>query len=747
MEARGAAEAGGGGGGAGASPPGKRRREGECPGEARASGARPLSGTVTRLGALGPAWDLRTDRLAVLDERFLLLQLGGGPRVLELGEGTTVEVQGRSFPGMDPGGEGLTPVVVDWRSRGEGVSVTGDEPVFDREPRPRGMYSDECFEAEFAELYAREALLKLHVLRGIMDSLGALGMKAGVVFSASPENANDSLLNRVFRLARPPRPTRSSVSRSSQDSLPPFNPQDTVPTMGSAFHVFDGLEEGWRGACEEASCASKASTSGARSGENIVVHSFMKSEGEWMLGEVKVVGVDTDSPSFVFFQCGHSAPLVLAASGERRIVKTGGAPASGATPLKKSRTRRNIILLRAFRAVRSGTFRKRRMGFSLFADVQDALLLEGSDEIKRLLSSLPSAGATSRNFLTLPRVLNAKRARGSKVIQSFFGCVLRVFHKPHDGQVRLVISGCETISKPNGDPASKVQMGPWLDQIEVFVHLEHVSLRGVVPGAICGLKAFQVNVSTAGDMYCVSKFSSKVLVIDISHVADSSWSPRNFLWPAYSAAIGGKGRSPRPTCVQHIKTLDGESVSDRRAHILIGQLSSLILVDVMECCSKCFIATSQNCSCPGRTSTVNLGMKAWFDDATGQIVVKASGKPAWDLLGLQPLEHDPAFRFFRNLAAEHSRLKVSMPKEAGAPLVVSKAYPGALPMEHARKLDELLRGQCSFAAHQVLLLGQKHWIPAKGRFDAAMDFKALEVLPVSHDHHLGVLIDLLGAGE
>tara|TARA_B100001094_G_scaffold251367_1_gene249202 strand:+ start:599 stop:1033 length:435 start_codon:yes stop_codon:yes gene_type:complete len=144
---------------------------------------------------------------------------------------------------------------------------------------------------------------------------------------------------------------------------------------------------------------------------------------------------------------------------------------------------------------------------------------------------------------------------------------------------------------------------------------------------------------------------------------------------------------------------------------------------------------------------VNLGVKAWFDDATGQIVVKANGKPAWDLLGLQPLEHDRVFRFFRNLAAEHCRLKVSMPKEAGAPLVVSKAKPGALRMEHARKLDELLRGQCSFAAHQVLLLGQKHWIPASGRFDAAMDFKALEVLPVSHDHHLGVLIDLLGAGE
>ena len=747
MEARGAAEAGGGGGGAGAGPPGKRRQAGGRTRGAGAPGARPLSGTVTRLGALGPAWDLRTDRLAVLDERVLLLQLGGGPRILELREGATVEVQGRSFPGMDPGAEGLTPVVVDWRRGGEGVAVTATgEPVSDREPRPRGMYSDESFEAEFAELYAREALLKLHVLRGILDSLGAPGLKAGVVFSASPENANNSLLNRVFRLARPPRPTRSSTSRSSQDSLPPFNPQDTVPAMGSAFHVFDGLKKGWRGECEEASRASKASTSGARSGENVVVHSFMKSEGEWMLGELKVADADTDSPSFVFFQCGHSAPLVLAASGERRIVKTGGAPASGAGPLKKTRARRNLILLRAFRAVRSGTCRERRMAFALFVDVQDALLLEGSDEIKRILSSLPGAGPSSRNFLTLPRVLSAKRPSGSQI--SFFGCVLHVFHKPYDGQVRLVISGCETISNPNGDRACEVQIGPWLDRIEVFVHLEHVSLRGVVPGAICGLKAFKKIVSTKGNIYSVSKISSKVRVLDISHVAESpSWSPRNFLWPAYSAALGGKGRSPRPTCVQHIKTQDGEGSSDGRAHILIGQLSSLIRVDLMECCSKCFTPTSQNCNCPGRTSTVNLGVTAWFDDTTGQIVVKANGKAAWDLLGLQPLEYDPAFRFFRNLAAEHCRLSVSKPNEAGAPLVVSKAKPGALPMEHARKLDKLLRGQCSFAAHQVLVLGQKHWRPASGRFDAAMDFMALEVLPVSHDHHLGVLSDLLGAAE
>ena len=33
------------------------------------AGPEPLTGTVTRLGALGPRWDLRTDRLAVLDER------------------------------------------------------------------------------------------------------------------------------------------------------------------------------------------------------------------------------------------------------------------------------------------------------------------------------------------------------------------------------------------------------------------------------------------------------------------------------------------------------------------------------------------------------------------------------------------------------------------------------------------------------------------------------------------------------
>ena len=324
---------------------------------------------------------------------------------------------------------------------------------------------------------------------------------------------------------------------------------------------------------------------------------------------------------------------------------------------------------------------------------------------------------------------------GTGMVVSFSGYVLHIFHKPSVGQARIVISGCsdDGMSERSEVEASTSRVGPQLDRIEVFVSNEHVSLSGVVPGAVCVMKSFKRILSKAGDIYCTSMPSSMVLVTDIRHVANPTWSPEKFLWPAYAAALKCGKKRPRPSCVRQIQQQAEGGAVDKRAHVVSGQLSGLIRVDLAEC------------SCLTQSS-VTLTVKLRFDDTTGKIVVKADGRAAWDLLGLHPSQGDPDFRFLRNLAAKHSRLTAEAPKsEEPETKLAIRAAVGVMPMEDATKLEQLLVGKCIFAAPQVLLLGQKVTIPACRGFAAMVDLKVLEVQPISHQHHLSLLSDQISA--
>ncbi len=736
MEAGAAAEAGGavGAGAAGACSGGGTRRR---------AGPEPLTGTVTRLGALGPHWDLRTDRLAVLDERVLLLQLNG-PRAPGLRVGATVEVKGRRFAGMDPGGEGLLPVVVDWRCAGQAVTVTAMVDVPESPKRARrqcALFPEESLDAELAELQPREALLKLHILREVLDSLEAAGVRAVLRRDSPGGRTEASLLSQVFALVCPPRQSSGSVEgrQDSSGSTPPFSPLDAVPRMRPLFEVFRDLEGCWKRELNDHLRPDKATTNGVRSGEALIVHGSKKSGGEWMLGDLEVRGSAGCAPTVSFVQGGHSVPLVLATDDERR---SSGAQACGTD--EKPRQHRSRVFLKAFRAVQSGTAQGERKAFTLFASPEDVSFLSG-DAAARGLFQPWALGQGSLHDLSV--VLQVRPGEGWGKTVSFSGCVLHMFNGA--GKVRLIFSGCpgDVLSARSDARASISRMKPWLDRIEVYVSTDHVSLSGAVPGAICVLKSFKRHVSRGGEVYCASTPASKLLVADIRHVADPTW-PHWDLLSAYSAALKGGNWRPRPFCIQQIQEQGEAGAIDKRAHVVSGQLSDILTVDLVKCCAACLVPTHQGCPCLAQ-STLTLAVKLRFDDTTGKIVVKACGRAAWDLLGIYPSQENPDFRFLLELAAKYSRMRAQRcdgSLEEGPQIVISAAE-GVVPMEYSKRLDLLLMGKSIFGAPQVLLLGQKVAIPPSGFRPGTVDLKVLEVQPVSHQLHLSVLSDLLGVHE
>ena len=179
-----------------------------------------------------------------------------------------------------------------------------------------------------------------------------------------------------------------------------------------------------------------------------------------------------------------------------------------------------------------------------------------------------------------------------------------------------------------------------------------------------------------------------------------------------------------------------------------GQLSDLLSVELVGCCTACLTPTDRGCSCLAQP-TLTLSVKLRFDDTTGKIVVKADGRAAWDLLGLYPSQENPEFRFLLELAVKHSRLRAHRSDgslEEGPQIVISAAE-GVVPMEHSKRLGLLLMGKSIFGAPQVLLLGQKVAIPPSGFRPGTVDLKALEVQPVSHQLQISALSDLLGAHD
>jgi hypothetical protein len=704
-----------------------------------------VAGTVTRLGALGPHWDLRTDRLAVLDERVLLLQLNG-PRALGLRVGATVEVKGRQFAGMDPGGEGLLPVAVDWRCAGQAVTVTAMGDVPDPPKRARrqcALFPEESLDAELAGLQPREALLKLHVLREVLDSLEAVGVRA-VLQRGSPGGRTEaSLLSQVFALVCPPLQSSGSVEgrRDSSESTPPFSPLDAVPRMRHLFEVFRDLEGCWKRELEYHLRPDKAATNGVRSGEALIFHGSKKSGGEWMLGDVEVRGSAGCAPTVSFIQGGHSVPLVLATEDERR--SSGGQTCGTA---EKPRQHRSRVFLKAFRAVLSGTAQGRRKAFTLFASPEDVSFLSGDANARGLFQpwALGQGSLHGLSVVLQVRPMEAKMAsKGRGRAVSFSGCVLHMFNGA--GKVRLIISGCpgDALSARSDAKASISPMKSWLDRIEVYVSTDHVSLSGVVPGAICVLKCFKRHVSRGGEVYCASTSASKLLVADIRHVADPTW-PHGDLLSAYSAALKGGKRRPRPFCIQHIQEQGEAGAIDKRAHVVSGQLSDILSVELVKCCVACLVPTDQGCSCLAQ-STLTLAVKLRFDDTTGKIVIKADGRAAWDLLGIYPSQENPDFRFLLKLASKYSRLRAqrSDGSMAEGPQIVISATEGVVPMEYSKRLGLLLMGKSIFGAPQVLLLGQKVAIPPSGFRPGTVDLKVLEVQPVSHQLQLSALSDLL----
>ena len=711
------------------------------------AGPEPLTGTVTRLGALGPRWDLRTDRLAVLDERVLLLQLNG-PRAPGLRVGATVEVQGRRFVGMDPGGEGLLPVTVDWRCAGQAVTVTAGVDALDPPKRARrlgALFPEELLDAELSELPARDALLKLHVLREVLDSLEAAGARAALWRESPGGGTKMSLLSQVFALVCPPRQSSGWVAggRVSSASTPPFNPLDAVPRMRPLYEVFRDLEGCWKRELEDHLRPDRAATNGVRSGEALIVHASEKSKGVWMLGDLEVRGSAGCAPAISFVQGGHSAPLVLATEAERRSSGT-QASSSG----KQAHQHRSRVFLKAFRAVQSGTAQGARKAFTLYASLEDVSFLSGDEAARGLLQPW-ALGQGSLHDLSGVLQERPRQGRSSKV--SFSGCILHMFYGAGDHKVRLIISspGCQSdiLSTRRDAVVSMSRMNPWLDRIEVYVSTEHVSLCGVVPGAICVLKSFKRNVSRGGEIYCASTPASKLLVADIRYVADPEW-PSWDLLSAYSAALKGGKLRPRPFCVQQIQEEGVEGAIDKRAHVVSGQLSDLLSVELVGCCTACLTPTDRGCSCLAQP-TLTLSVKLRFDDTTGKIVVKADGRAAWDLLGLYPSQENPEFRFLLELAVKHSRLRAHRSDgslEEGPQIVISAAE-GVVPMEHSKRLGLLLMGKSIFGAPQVLLLGQKVAIPPSGFRPGTVDLKALEVQPVSHQLQISALSDLLGAHD